>query len=214
MNFIIIHYVFFIALLFEINQLKKSEMESLKNIYKHPLISIQDLELIFKAHKKVFFKKGDYILMTGQIAQAYFCVEKGIVRTYAIDYRGNDITTGFIGDNEIVVDVFSLFHHSPAKEYIVALTDCEMWQIDFETFQELYHSSKGFNEWGRAWMSHSLFQHKQRIVSMVTESATERYKALIEERSEIFNQVPLKHVATYLGITDTSLSRIRKELIK
>lgn len=189
-------------------------MESLKNIYKHPLISNQDLDAICKAHKKVFFKKGDYILMTGQIAQSYFCIEKGIVRTYAIDYNGNDITTGFIGESEIVVDVFSLFHQSPAKEYIVALSDCEMWQIDFDRFQELYHTSKGFNEWGRAWMAQSLFELKQRLISMVTESATERYKTLINERSEIFNQVPLKHIATYLGITDTSLSRIRKELIK
>lgn len=187
-------------------------MSALHQIYQHPLLTEPELEKIFDAHQKVRFKKGDYLLRAGHVAKEYYCIEHGMVRSYVTDYNGNDITTGFSGKNELVVDVFSLFHSSPAKEDIQALSDIDAWKIDFEKFQELYHTFKGFNEWGRAWMSQSLFMIKQRAISMITDSASERYLELLQQRPDLLSHIPLKYIATYLGITDTSLSRIRKEL--
>lgn len=191
-----------------------SLMSALQIIYQHPLLSPEDVTTIIGAHEKVCFKKGDYLLKKDQVAKKYFCVEKGLVRSYVYDYDGNDITTGFIGENELAIDVVSLFHGIPAVEYFQALTDCECYSIPFNDFQVLYHSIKGFNEWGRAWMSGNLFELKQRTISMITDSASERYKALQSKHPQILQQAPLKYVASYLGITDTSLSRIRKELVR
>lgn len=189
-------------------------MSALQIIYQHPLLSPTEVSTIIDAHHKVCFKKGDFLLKKGQIAKKYFCVEKGLIRSYVFDYDGNDITTGFVGENEIAIDVVSLFHGIPAVEYFQALTDCECYSIPLNEFQVLYHSFKGFNEWGRAWMSGSLFELKQRTISMITDSASERYKALQERHPQILQQSPLKFIASYLGITDTSLSRIRKELVR
>jgi len=189
-------------------------MQSLKSLYQHALLSDENLREIFDAHHKVTFSKGDFLLKKGQVANAYFCVENGLIRSYVYDYDGNDITTGFIGKNEIAIDVVSLFHRIPTVEYFQALTDCECYAIDLEKFQPLYHSIQGFNEWGRAWMSESLFQLKQRTISMITDSAAERYKRLQSQHPQILLQSPLKYIASYLGVTDTSLSRIRKELAK
>ncbi|WP_069660611.1 Crp/Fnr family transcriptional regulator [Arcticibacter eurypsychrophilus] len=189
-------------------------MSALQTIYRHPLLTHQDLETIFKAHRKITLNKGDFLLKKGQVANGYFCVESGLIRSFVYDYNGNDITTGFIGKNEIAIDVISLFHRIPSVEYFQALTDCECYIIDLESFQSLYHSIIGLNEWGRAWMSESLFELKQRTISMITDSATERYKRLQSLHPQIVQQSPLKFIASYLGITDTSLSRIRKELVK
>jgi len=189
-------------------------MQSLRNLYQHPLLNDENLREIIDAHRKVTFSKGDFLLKKGQIANAYFCVENGLIRSYVYDYDGNDITTGFIGSNEIAIDVVSLFHQIPTVEYFQALTDCECYAFDLEKFQVLYHSIKGLNEWGRAWMSESLFQLKQRTISMITDSAAERYKRLQSQHPQILLQSPLKYIASYLGVTDTSLSRIRKELAK
>lgn len=189
-------------------------MSALQTIYQHPLLSSKELQNIFEAHRKVTFNKGDFILKSGQVANAYFCVEKGLIRSYVYDFNGNDITTGFVGKDEIAIDVVSLFHNVPTVEYFQALTDCECYAIDLESFQVLYHSIKGLNEWGRAWMSESLFALKQRTISMITDSASERYKQLQRQHPQILQQAPLKFIASYLGITDTSLSRIRKELVK
>jgi len=185
---------------------------ALLSLYQHPLLSVQDLQVICEAHKPVHYKKGDFLLQKGHVANAYQCVEKGLIRSYVYDYNGNDITTGFIGKNEIAIDVVSLFNRVPSVEYYQALTDCDCYLIDFEKFQLLYHSIIGLNEWGRAWMSKSLFELKQRSIAMITDSASERYKALETQHPQILQQAPLKFIASYLGITDSSLSRIRKEL--
>ena len=186
----------------------------LRSIYQHPLLTTRDLQVIINAHKPVSFKKGDFLLKKGQIANAYFCIESGLIRSYVYDFDGNDITTGFVGKNELAIDVVSLFTRIPSEEYFQVLTDCECYCIDLETFQELYHSIKGLNEWGRAWMSNSLFDLKQRTISMITDSATARYLRLEAQHPQILQQAPLKFIASYLGITDSSLSRIRKERCK
>jgi CRP-like cAMP-binding protein len=189
-------------------------MKALHNIYQHPLITKAEMESICNAHKKVSFHKGDFILKKGEVSKSYVCIEQGLVRSYVYDFNGNEISTGFNGKNEIVIDVVSLFHQIPTVEYLQALTDCECYVIDLEQFQILYHSIRGFNEWGRSWMSESLFQLKQRTISMITDSAADRYRSLRTQHPQILQQAPLKHVASYLGITDTSLSRIRKELAR
>jgi CRP-like cAMP-binding protein len=196
------------------DQLQPFLMPALEVIYQNPLLTAPDLEIIFQAHQKITFKKGDFLLQKGQVAQAYYCVEQGLIRSYVYDFNGNDITTGFIGRDEIAIDVVSLFHQKPTVEYFQALTDCECYQIEFQQFQQLYHSIKGLNEWGRAWMSQNLFELKQRTTSMITDSASERYQRLQKQHPQLLQQAPLKYIASYLGITDTSLSRIRKELVK
>ncbi|MEJ7559743.1 MAG: Crp/Fnr family transcriptional regulator [Pedobacter sp.] len=188
-------------------------MTALHTIYQHSLITTADMETICKAHRRIHICKDDFLLQKGDTAKSYVCVEEGLVRSYVYDYDGNDITTGFIGKNEIAIDVVSLFNQVPTVEYFQALTDCSCFIIEFHEFQLLYHSIKGFNEWGRSWMSETLFQLKHRTISIITDSAAERYRRLRREHPQILQQAPLKYIASYLGITDTSLSRIRKELV-
>jgi len=187
------------------------EQHFLYNVYQHPLLTEADLQKICDAHEKTSFSKGTFILRENEIANEYLILEKGLVRSFVHDYNGNDITTGFFSQNEIVIEVSSLFQRTPAQENIQVLTNCDCWKIDFEQFQYLFHSIEGFSEWGRGWMAQSLFESKQRSVSMITESATDRYLKLLEYKPNILRDAPLKNIASYLGITDSSLSRIRKE---
>lgn len=185
---------------------------TLEKIYQHPALTRPEIKRICSAHEKMIFKKGDLLLKEGQTANDYYCLESGLIRTFAISIEGKEVTTGFFSPDEIVIEVASLFLRIPTKENIQALTDCVCWRISLNTFQELFENIAGFSEWGRTWMSGVLFTTKQRSVSMITDSATERYLALQKEHPEIIRQAPLKFIASYLGITDTSLSRIRKEL--
>jgi CRP-like cAMP-binding protein len=186
--------------------------ELLQQVYNHPLIETHELTNLINAHKRVSFKKGDFILKQGDIADGYMILESGLMRSFAFDYNGNDITTDFFCNYDIAIEVLSLFQRIPTTENIQALTDCECWKLDFDVFQELFHSIPGFSEWGRLWMTNSLFHFKQRSVEMVTISAKERYLQLIKEKPQVILQSPLKNIASYLGITDTSFSRIRKEI--
>lgn len=188
--------------------------EALRDVYKFAGFTEDELQQIFAVHEKVSFYKSDFLLKEGNIPNEYFVLESGLVRSFVRDYNGNDITTNFFTSHHIIIEVVSLFQRTRSKENIEALTDCECWKIDFNNFQELYHSIKNFNEWGRAWMANKLFHFKERSVEMITESATNRYLKLIDENPDVLQYAPLKNIATYLGITDTSLSRIRKEISK
>lgn len=188
--------------------------KTLKGVYRHPLLTEEDLTAISDRHVEVTFGKGDFFLSRGERSGSYMILESGLMRSFVYDYDGNEITTNFFSNHEVVIEVLSLFKHTPSEEYIQALTDCVCWKIDLERFEVLYQSIQGLNEWGRAWMSEQLFQSKQRSVEMITQTATKRYLKLIKEKPQVIRQAPLKQIATYLGITDTSLSRIRKELTK
>ena len=178
-----------------------------------PFFFPEELDEIINAHEKVFFQKGDFILEEGKTANEYLILEKGLARSFVNDFNGNEVTTHFFVENEIIIEVSSLFQRIPTQENIVCITDCECQKIDFDTFQELYHKIQNLSEWGRAWMSQELFAYKQRSVEMFTLSATKRYLNLLEQKPHVIQFAPLKQVASYLGVTDTSLSRIRKEIV-
>lgn len=185
-----------------------------QNIYNHPLLSEQDIGDIVRLHKQVNFNKGDIFLKSGCIASEYYLLETGLVRAFVLNYNEDEITTGFFTDGEIVIAPPSLFQRIPSQEVLQAVTDCIAWKIVFEDFQQLYHNLPGFREWGRLWFSQQLFSLKQRSLDMITETATNRYLKLIKEKPQVIQNVPLKQIATYLGVTDTSLSRIRKDIVK
>jgi hypothetical protein len=86
--------------------------------------------------------------------------------------------------------------------------------LDFETFQQFFHSMEAFREAGRSRLVKSYFELKAHRVSLITDQAKDRYLRLLHERPELIQNVSLKHIASYLGVTDTSLSRIRKEVAK
>ena len=185
-----------------------------KQVYQHFLLSETDIETIKLCHEKVSFKKGEFLLKEDEMADEYYLLEKGLVRAFVQDFDNNEITTEFFCENEIVIVPSSLFQRMPSKENLQTLTDSTLWKIDFEKFQELFHSIEGMREWGRAWFTFQLFTMKQRSLEMITETAKNRYLKLMKDKPEILLNAPLKQNATFLGITDTSLSRIRKEIVE
>lgn len=185
----------------------------LKQIFKPENFSKDELEIIFSQFKKVEFNKNEYFIREHKVANYYFFLESGFARSYAIDFEGNDITTKFFTPSEIIIDWHSYFLKTPCKEYIQATTKCVAWKIYFDDFMKLF-KIESFREVGRTRLVSNYFELKNHTVSMITDQAKQRYLNLVERQPDVIHNVPLKHIATYLGITDTSLSRIRKEILK
>ncbi|MDI9311934.1 MAG: cyclic nucleotide-binding domain-containing protein [Limnohabitans sp.] len=180
--------------------------------FKEPDFSAEEIEKIITKFKPVSFSKNDYLLAEGKVENLYWIIESGFARSYVVDTTGNDITTNFYSVGDVAIDWTSFFLRQPTRENIQALTDCVCWQLDFDTFQELFHSIQNFREKGRAVLVNSYFTLKKHSISIVADQAKERYLTLVKEKPHLVQNVSLKHIATYLGITDTSLSRIRKEI--
>lgn len=184
----------------------------LKSIFSATDYKASEIEWILSKFKQVKFAKNDFLLTEGKTENYYWFLESGFVRSFVNDTNGNDITTNFYGSKDVVIDWSSFFLRHPTRENIQALTDCVCWQLDFETFQQLFHSIETFREEGRRRLVSSYFALKNHSVSMIADQAKERYIQLLKDRPHIVQNVSVQHIATYLGITKYSLSRIRKEI--
>jgi len=178
------------------------------------LVSLSSAQEIVRQFNHKVILKNQFQLEAGKICDQYLFLEKGYMRTFAHDTEGNEVTTGFCSPGQIILEVSSFFNRTRSKENIQALTDCEGWYITYEQLNQLFHALPEFREFGRWTLVKGFSQLKNRMLLMITETAEERYVHLLKTNPEIFQQAPLKNIASYLGITDTSLSRIRKEFSK
>ena len=172
----------------------------------------QKVEEIAAHFQEMEIKKNEFFIKQGRVCNNYLFLENGFIRSYTCDLDGTDVTTEFYSNNQIVFEVGSFFQKTLSKENFQALEDCEGWYIDFDKLNMLFHSIPEFREFGRMILVKGFISFKQRSLSLINESAEQRYETLIKARPEIFQRAPLKYIASYLGITDTSLSRIRREL--
>ncbi|MEP7143708.1 MAG: Crp/Fnr family transcriptional regulator [Ferruginibacter sp.] len=170
-------------------------------------------EIADRFTEKTFFK-NDILLGEGKVCNEYFFLEHGFVRAYTYDINGNDITTNFYSNNQVVCELFSFFKRVHTRETFQALTDCNTWYITFDNLQVAFHSMPEFREFGRSMLVGAYAELKQRMLSMLHHTAEERYLNLVQSSPDIFQNAPLKNIASYLGVTSTSLSRIRKDLSK
>ena len=194
--------------------IETTETHFLNKVFASSGITQEELKLIIPRYEAVTFNKNDYLLKQGQVEKKYWFIESGFVRSYVIDTEGNDITFNLYTSGDVVIDYPSIFFFAPTRENIQALTDCVCWEISFESFQELFNDISNYREQQRGLLVMSYFTLKQHSISLIADQAKDRYLKLLKEKPHIIQNVSLKHIATFLGITDTSLSRIRKEIAR
>jgi CRP-like cAMP-binding protein len=178
------------------------------------LVSPKAAEDIANTFSPKEITKNSFLLKEGRVSDEYFFLENGFIRAFANDIEGNDVTTNFYSNCQVVFEVSSFFNRTASKENFQAIVDCEGWHITYEQLNNLFHSMHEFRDFGRSILVKGFSSLKIRMLSMITETAEQRYDTLLKTNPEIFQQAALKHIASYLGITDTSLSRIRKEYTK
>jgi CRP-like cAMP-binding protein len=189
-----------------------TEQHFLNKIFASSGITKEELTLIIPRYREMKFNKNDYLLKEGQVEKKYWFIESGFIRSYIIDTEGNDITFNLYASGDVVIDYPSIFFFAPTRENIQALTDCVCWEIDVESFQELFGSVPNYREQQKGLLVGSYFALKEHSISLIADEAKDRYLKLLKEKPHIIQNVSLKHIATFLGVTDTSLSRIRKEI--
>jgi CRP-like cAMP-binding protein len=190
---------------------KKGLIEFLENSGKVNALKATEIAGCFDDKE---FRKGELFLKEGQVSNEYLILREGFMRAYSIDINGLEVTTAFHSSNYPVFEVASFFNRTSSKENIQALTDCKGWFITYDQLNLLFHSIPEFRDFGRWILVRGFSSLKLRMLSMITETAEERYASLLQSNPEIFQYAPLKYIASYLGVTDTSLSRIRKEMMK
>ncbi|MCT4665213.1 MAG: Crp/Fnr family transcriptional regulator [Flavobacteriales bacterium] len=175
-------------------------------------MSNEKADLITTYFSKESIEKGTLIIQEGKTSRKSYFLESGIIRSYIIDLNGNEVTTRFFSSPDFLNDYLSFFGQKPSEEYYELVTDCVMHTISYSNVQHCFHNIPEFREWGRMLLTLNYEHTKNRMISFHKETAQERYLNLKISHPEIIEQVPLNIIASYLGITKHSLSRIRKNI--
>ena len=175
---------------------------------------LEKAELITSTFHYKHIQKGTFLIEEGKVCDISHFIAKGCARMFTNDMQGNDITTMIFSNAMFANDFYSFFKRTPALESLVAMSDCETFYLSFDELQHNFHTIPEFREFGRMMLINGSFALKQRMLSMIKQTGEQRYANLMETHSEIFQHIPLKNIATYLGVTDTSLSRIRRDFMK
>jgi CRP-like cAMP-binding protein len=179
-----------------------------------PLISREKATEIASHFEGVILAKNSFAVNEQQVPQYYYFLEEGVMRAFAYDTEGQEVTTAFYATGDVVFEVSSFFNRTKSVENIQALTNCTVWRLSYEELNGLFHALPEFREFGRAMLVRGFAALKNRMLSMITETAEQRYARLLQTNPQIFQHAPLKMIASYLGVTDSSLSRIRREFLR
>jgi CRP-like cAMP-binding protein len=186
------------------------------NNYFHSLFSIKDdvVEKITETFKSFELKANDVLLDQNTISTKTYFLEKGYVRSYLLNEDNEEITTNIYAAPCFVNDFLSFFRQQPTKEIYQTVTDCTFWETGLENVQYNFHNIPEFREFSRLLFVLNYHNIHDRLIEMASQKASTRYSNLMKKDPDIFQHVPLKIIASYLGIKDSSLSRIRRDINK
>ncbi len=169
--------------------------------------------LIANQFKEYELPKNELLIKESKLCKETYFLESGFIRSYIRDNNGNEVTTNIFSAPCFVNDFLAFFKQQPANENFQTLTQCVLQKMSYELVQTNFHTHPEFREFGRIMLVTNYSALQSRMLAMIKDTAEERYLKMLKQHPEIFQNIPLKIIASYLGITDTSLSRIRKETI-
>lgn len=187
-------------------------MEKIYQYYKQTFnISDKDWDLFSSKLVQQHFKKKSIITNIGETERYLSYIEEGLTRFY-IPKEEYDFTIGFTFTNSFLSAYDSFLTQTPATYCLETLSDTTLWRLSYEDLQSIYAETSIGNLIGRKAAEELYLFKAHREISLLNTNAKDRYLELFETRPELFRQIPLKYIASYIGITPQALSRIRKEI--
>ncbi len=153
-------------------------------------------------------KKKEFLLKPGETCREIYFVEKGLLRSY-FDDSEKEITNWFMQENQLVISVNSFFTQTPSDEYIQVIEDCTVWPLRFTHYQYLICHFHSFCQISLKLTETYYMLSEQRLRIMRQKDAEARYRYLLHLHPEIMNRAPIGYIASYLGIRQETLSRLR-----
>jgi CRP-like cAMP-binding protein len=182
------------------------------HILKKVILSNEEFSLAttFFVPKKL--RKRQFLLQEGDVCKSLIFVSKGCLRSYTVDSKGEEHIVRFAIEGWWISDIQSFLTGKPATNSIDAIEDSELLIIEKTSYEKLCSIVPNLEHYFRILLENSNSAAQRRISDLISASAEERYLNFLNSYPEIVQRVPQSQIASYLGITPQSLSRIRKEL--
>lgn len=185
---------------------------------KYVSFNVLEWELLKSKLTVVDYKKGEIFHQAGDVCDHLMFINQGIVRAYVLSDSGDDYTWSiFFNDqdsemtNVFVVDYESFISQSASRLHFEVLADCQLLALSQKDLQFLYKHAKKAERFGRLMAELAYSYTHNLVIDRMTKSAPERYVEFVEKTPYLLDKVPQYHIATLLGITPQSLSRIKKQ---
>lgn len=175
-------------------------------------MSESDLAKAIPYLKPLKLKKNELFVKEGQVCKHIIFVRKGMMRTFYFNNKGEEVTYCFCSEHFFSTSFQSFITQQPSNLVIQAMEEAELITIQYEDLQLLYAKSASWQEVGRKVAEREYLQMANYAAVLNNESAKEKYIRLINEQPRIALKASVEHIASYLGVTRRTLSRIRKEL--
>jgi CRP-like cAMP-binding protein len=172
-------------------------------------ISKDNLLQVMALFQEQTLSKGDFFCKTGRYCLQLGFIQEGIVRVYA-ESNDQEITQWIGTKGYFITDLSSLIFSSVARWNIQALTDCTLYVIDKKDYDNIGQLVPEWQMLEKLFLAKCFMTMEDRIFTYISKTATERYELLFQQAPELFNQVPLQYIASMLGMTPETFSRIRK----
>jgi CRP-like cAMP-binding protein len=157
-------------------------------------------------------RKKQYLLQEGDVCKFVAFVEKGMLRSYTIDEKGNENIVQFALEGWTISDLYSFLTAEPATYAIDALEDTELVLISKTAHEELLRTVPHYETYIRLQITHAYIALQRRISSVISQTVEERYTAFTKLYPNIVQRVPQHMIASYMGLTPETLSRVRKKI--
>lgn len=154
------------------------------------------------------FREGSHILRKGQVCNGAFFLARGLARSYYLN-DNKEVTSRLMEEGFIITSWLSFYRQQPSNEFIIAMEDCETVYLSHPDIQVLYREYPLFNIIGRRQVEQSFCQSELRTQMLRGLTTVQRYEFFCENHPTLLHRVPQKYIASYLGMSDESLSRIR-----
>jgi len=188
-------------------------MEALINyVLQFGNLNAQQIDFLARKSTGLMLRKEDYFSEAGKIAKQVGFIVDGILRVCYYNNKGEEVTNYFIDENNFVVDLDSFDNKIPSSGYVQAVTDCKLIVFSEQAWEDIANTIVGWDSIVTKIVKKSLLQKIERRSPLVSEDATTRYLAFMEKYPQLINRIPLSYLASYLGVTQSSLSRIRKNV--
>ncbi len=169
-----------------------------------------ELHDIVSQFEKENIPKNTLLIKEGQVSKKLYFVEKGMGRSYYLKDDGKDVTQWFFGVGKFMTSVDSFFQQSPSLYYLETLEDSVIYSISKENIDILFSKYQKMEQFGRLVSIEMLTKVVNKLNAIQFQTARERYDYMLAEFPDISYRVPLGHIASYLGMTQETLSRIRR----
>jgi len=182
-------------------------------IRRYVTLDESDKQIILGLAETRELKKNEYFLEPGTICNNFAFIEKGLLRHSIFDDDGEEKTIYFSSDNDFICDIESFISRKTSGKSIMALEDTTLACISYANMQVFYRQVSSGERFGRLYMEEIYNKVINHIISMHTDSAQQKYQNFLSSYHHIQQRIPQYHIASFVGVTPQSLSRIRRKIV-